>query len=212
MKLKRFSIVIPFKSDSGHRDLLMDYVYHRYKKQFPKAEIVIGEDTDEDGEFNRSRARNNGVKNSSNDILLLSDGDLIITKKTIEKGIRKLKESPFVIPWGRCYDINQSMTYKIIRKSSLNFSKLNSSISRIRDIRQEKLAGGIQLITRELYDRIDGYEELFFSWGWEDAYFCKKVEAALGDYPLLPDEKIYHLFHPHDKPNPNNYHLYNALI
>jgi predicted glycosyltransferase involved in capsule biosynthesis len=202
------SIIIPYKKDDGVRDKNFKFIYNRYKTLFPESEIVIGEDNTDNDVFSRSRAINNGVKNSSHDILLISDGDLIITKDSIDEGIQKLKESQFVIPWGRCYDLNKNISQKILTNSDIDFNKIqSSSIYRIRDIRQEKIAAGIQLITRELFDKIAGYSELFRGWGAEDEYFCLKIQRELGTYPILPNEKIYHLFHPHDSPNPNNYYL-----
>ena len=86
-----------------------------------------------------------------------------------------------------------------------------------RDIRpgtspgEPKSAGGLQIITRELYNE-NPYDNRMIGWGFEDALFCRQIKKKLGDYKIYPDVTIYHLYHPRPECNWDNYHLYNKLI
>jgi len=200
--MENISIVIPYRYAGGLREDNFQFVKKYYESLLPESEIVLGLD-DGKGDFKRSHAINNGVKECSNDIILINDADIFISKETLNKGIKLLKESPFLIPWGRCLDLTREKSQElIIHGSPENINELNKHHWFIRDIRPgsttfiyEKCAGGLQVISKNFFEEIRGYEELFVKWGYEDTHFCMKVKHHLGDYPLLEDEYCYHMYH-----------------
>jgi len=216
-KISGFSIIIPYKEDvydpKGVRKANYDFVVNRYREMFPKAEIVIGRDeVGDDLHFCRASAINNGVKKSTENKIIIADADLIIRKEAITRGLKDVEYHGFVIPWGLCYDVTSKTTEQIIKSSEIDWFKIKNSKPTIRDIRQDKLAGGIQIILRNVFNNVGGYNEKFYGWGYEDTDFCMRLKAQLTDYKIFPREEIIHLWHPRLYTNlQSNRDLYNQL-
>lgn len=198
------SIIIPYrKSDSKVRERNFEFVVKRFEEQFKHMnhEIIIGEQTQNEKWYCRSNCINNGVRQSSGDVLLISDADILIDFDSI---IESLQYPPFVIPFGRCINMNKKVSEKILNGEHVSIEEMEKKPDIVRDIRPgtsmwgDKLAGGIQLIDRELFDKVGGMDERFIGWGWEDSHFCWKIMAELGDYKILTNRKVYHLWHPRD--------------
>ena len=202
------SIIIPYKS-SGCDRRFANYlcVKNYYEHIFPKAEIVIGQDNSGENVFCRSHAINDGVSKSNGDIIIISDADLILDKQYFLEAINLSYD--FVIPFGQVMDLSKNICESILTSYILPSVMPKGQI---RDMRGERFAGGIQVITRELFDKVGGYDERFIGWGWEDSHFCWKILAQSPEQYLMIDEGIaYHLWHEHGKLNWNNYHLAQSL-
>lgn len=212
--IENLSIIIPYKENDNFRKNNFNYVRNRYEELFPEAEIIIGNDTSKEAEFCRSHSINDGVKRSHGDILLISDGDVIIRKEAVRMASDLLFESPFIIPWGKCYDLNRKISRRIIKGKKNTENEMQQAYNEIRNIIPgestygDKVAGGCQVITKNLFNKIGGYSEKFKKWGWEDTDFCYRIKKEIGDYYILPDENIYHLFHPRPMPNNENKKLF----
>ena len=198
-----FSIVIPYRYASGIREDNLNFVIEYYKKNYPEAEIILGEDDSGSEEFNRGYAINNGVKQANHETLLINDGDIFIDPPTLEKGFKLLKESPFVIPWGICLDITEQKTRSLHRSGFRGkVRKLKKFAYMVRDIRPgkavlgfDKCAGGLNLVTKTFFNKIGGLDSRLKVWGFEDTLFCFKAKNELGDYPILDDGYVCHLYH-----------------
>jgi hypothetical protein len=216
LRIPKISIIIPYKKDiydpKGVREKNYNFVVDRYQKMFPRAEIVIGEDKiGDDIHFCRSSAINDGIKKSVGNMIIISDSDLIISKENLLRGLKEVENYGFVIPWGRCYDISQDLSNKFISTGEIDWYNVKKpNLRDIRDIRKDKLAGGIQIILRNVFNNLGGYNEEFYGWGYEDSDFCMRIKEELGDYKIFEDEKIIHLWHPRLYPNLKaNRELYN---
>jgi predicted glycosyltransferase involved in capsule biosynthesis len=205
----KFSVVIPYSENvydvRDHRRQNFDYIVNRYKKLFRNAEIVIGKDNvGTQNAYCRSAAINDGVWKSSHELLVISDSDVIIKKDVLLEGLKLAALEEFVIPWGKCYDVSKATRKNIIMTKKVDWNKAQKNSKGVRDIRNDKLAGGLQIITKELYQKIEGYDERFVGWGYEDTNVCWKLQKELGDYTIFENEKILHLWHPRDQLNWNN--------
>lgn len=202
------SIIIPYKAGVLSREKNYEYVLNRFKKMYPKAEICIGEDTINSSKgFCRSSAINNGVKKSTNDILIISDCDIVIPKETLDYSLDLIDDEEFLIPFGICYDLSKERTEKILAKDPKCWLGIERDIAGVRDIRANRLAGGIQLITKDLFNKIGGYDTRFQGWGWEDTVFCWKIHQELGEYTVVDDADIFHLWHDRAELSWDNYDL-----
>ena len=216
----KFDIVIPYKYVPGLREENFQFVKEWYKTNFPEANIILGLDDSGNQKFYRSYAINNGVAAAENEVILVSDGDLFLDKKTLTEAFKLLDESPFVIPFGRCIDIKPAKSRAIIKKGIRgNLEKLIKHKMMIRDIRVgkgiygfDKCAGGLQLFRKEFFESIGGMDERFITWGYEDTFLCKKIMKILGDYPIVEDGYCYHLFHERNEDWTANKNLFYKLI
>jgi hypothetical protein len=167
------SIVIPYKYNE-EREPLFQFVCNYYKKILPDAEIVLGIDDTGKEKFNRGYAINSGCEQATNDIILINDGDIFIDKPTLMKGIGLLKDSPFVIPWGRCWDVVPQKSLSIIKHGFRGkVCKLKKFAYMTRDIRPghgimgfDKCAGGLGLVKKDFFNEIGGFDPRLMTWGF----------------------------------------------
>jgi mannosyltransferase OCH1-like enzyme len=211
---KNISFIIPYKPDNGPRDKIFNFVYNKYKKDFPNSEFIFGEDTSGEEHFCKSHAVNDGVAKSKGEIIIITDGDLIVDKKVIEKGIAGLRTSPFILPFGYCANLTAKISEEIVNGQKFMEPQMRQNNYVVRNIRVgesqwgDKLAGLIQIITKDLFYQIGGMDERFKGWGYEDTVFCWRIMKEIGDYDILPNDWIYHLHHEQNNPfNEANYEL-----
>ena len=196
------SIIMAYKSDNGGlRDKHLHWTLFRYKLMFPEAEIIISEDKqsnlskDWEG-FNKSRFINFGVKNATRNNLLITDIDVVLSKKTIEEGTRVAKDHSLVMPVFNLYRLTESTTMDILSKPpNINMPKIDLS-KQSKLIREGTYPCGFHIITKEHYIQSGGYDERFVGWGREDNAF-QRVVMTMVDKPYMRlDADVYHLWHP----------------
>lgn len=209
------SFIIPYREptwpDLNIRKNNLFYVKKYFSDLYPEAEFIIGEQNFDHKDFSRSNAINNGVKKSKGDTLIICDADVFLKKEVIDEAIKLIPKFPFIIPFGYVIKMNRKVSNEIINGKQISLTEMEKDPWELINIRQgestygDKIAGGIQIITRELFDKIKGYDERFIGHGYEDSVFCWKLKKEIGSrYKIFPNEKLYHLYHPQDITNLNN--------
>ena len=220
MGKRNLSIIIPYKFVPGVREENFQFVRKYYKEKFPDAEIIIGLDNSGENNFYRSFAINKGIEQASCDNILINDADIFISPNLIRKGLKLLNDTPFVIPWGCCVDLKDNKSKEILNNGLPdNLEELFIDVFLIRDIRPEsvsflypKCAGGIQLIKKNFFNKIGGYDTRFKNWGYEDTHFCYKIKNELGDYPLIDEGVCFHFFHEQNDGKISNKKLFEEIM
>jgi predicted glycosyltransferase involved in capsule biosynthesis len=218
-----FSIIIPYKPDGGIRDKTFKYIHNYYRQEFLfnesyNVEIIIGKDKTGKQEFNCSNAINNGVKKSNGDALFIVGADTLIKRTTLYKAVDMLDHSPFVIPFDMLVSLDKYFSQVLMESDydDINFNQLKNygeSVSIAPGCTAHiPKNSGVQVMTLDLFYEMGGYEEKFNGWGYEDLHFCWKVLKEYGDYPLLNNECIYHLWHPRPKQSESEAYQRNAQL
>lgn len=190
------SIIIPFQSDNSIRQKNLDWIVNRYKYLFPDFEIVIGEDNTNDYRFCKSRAINNAVRSATGKILIIADADMIVSKNSVEKGIRLLEKYPLVLPYNPYFRLNRIITEQILESDyEVDMPVLQKMNSEAVYSRESARAGGMQILFRSTFESVGGYDERFIGWGGEDTCFVRAVETLFGKGKVI-DGSAYHLWHP----------------
>lgn len=182
----RQQIILPWR-DSGclYRKRHFDYLYKYYSEEF---DVVIG---DNDGDFNRSAARNAGVDKSTSDVVVIIDADNYIEHKNIHGAVKVAKRrdslvKPFLY-FG--YLTEESTNYFYSTKS---FDKTKASFINPPD---KDFSGGAYVMKKSLWKDIGGMDEGFVGWGAEDDAFHLLCQAKLGK-TRYTEGIDYHLYHP----------------
>lgn len=207
------SIIILY-TPNGEKERKQNFEFlNKYMRDiFPDAEFIIAKDPTNYPNYCRSHSINHGVRQSTGENLLIMDSDIYISKELILRGLKLLESSPFVIPFGIVRDLLPPISEQVVNGEEHTYKELERWGYRDRDIRRDKMAGGLQLFKRNFFDQIGGYDERFIYWGYEDTYLCQKVKKELGDYPIIEDGVCYHLYHNRKQDWHKNKKLYEKLL
>ncbi|MCP1490237.1 galactosyltransferase-related protein [Peribacillus frigoritolerans] len=200
--LENLSILIPYQSDNGVRDINFKWIKEFYNTVIPEAEICIGFSTGK--LFNRSQAINLSAKQATRDIFVIADGDIFYDPAIITDSIKHLKKETWIIPFRKIKRISKNNTKKLMKTDPT--WPLKCEVTDFETIHTSKsnYLGGLNIITRDKFMTVNGFDERFVGWGGEDDAFSCAVNTICGNYKRL-DHTLYHLWHPKVgyKRNPN---------
>lgn len=182
-------IVIPWRDiDCIYRKRHFDFLYEYYSQEF---DVILA---DNDGEFNRSAARNRGVEKTNSDIAIIIDADNYIPYNQIYDAIRVAsRKDALVKPFYRFGYLTEEST-----ESFYNLYGLGANIEFSPAFIQKPEAnftGGAYVMKKELWINLGGMDEGFIGWGAEDDAFhllCKKNGVVV----RYVEGYDYHLYHP----------------
>lgn len=166
--------------------------------------------------FRAAKARNNGVRFSTNDYLIFIDQDIISTRDYLKTFVQNADPQKFIVSYPIRLTKEQSkiVDEKVIELFKYNFiirNKQKYSIKKqyLKDyfsyiqkkikVRKKgvKLRSGVFAIHRKNYEMVNGFDEMYMGWGNEDDDLGNRLEAAniIGFNPFWHEFPL-HLFHP----------------
>ncbi len=158
------------------------------------------------GVFNKSWGFNIGWHETSADILVFSDADILIGHDQLRQAIEScVSDYDVVRPWSDVVDLTEEETQSLIA-GSLDTAAVSEPQRRGRSKKGEfpPLCGGIYVIGRDTYERLGGQDERFRGWGGEDDAMSIKVGTLLTKVALLRDGVALHMNHPRQASLPVN--------
>ncbi len=201
-------------TDDGSSQKVLDFI----GDLIPKAQFKVKHIYQEDKGFRKTRALNNGVRNSIGDLLIFCDQDLIFGEEYIETIAKNIKNDIFLM--GRAHhiteaeksiilsDINKIATYneivqKIPSKYIETIKKMLKEDRKRRLLKTFKLAKrGIKLVgmsyalMKDSYIKVNGYDENYIGWGQEDDDFGNRLTVAgINGKELVTKNIQLHLWH-----------------
>ena len=201
-------------TDDGSSQKVLDFI----GDLIPKAQFKVKHIYQEDKGFRKTRALNNAVRNSTGDLLIFCDQDLIFGEEYIETIANNIKNNIFLM--GRAHhttedekniilsDIENINSYnEIIKKLPAKYietiDKMLKEDRKRRIIKTLRLAKrGIRLVgmsyalMREAYLKVNGYDENYIGWGQEDDDFGNRLTVAgINGRELITKNIQLHLWH-----------------
>lgn len=181
-------IIIPWR-DAGcsYRKHHFDFLVEYYSQEF---DVII---SDNEGEFNRSAARNCGVEKTENEIAVVIDADNYIPLSQIHQSIVVAARSDRLVKpftwFGYLTEESTALFYNFYESPVVDFEPTYV------EPMQNNFTGGAYIMKKELWQRLGGMDEGFIGWGAEDDAFhllCKNS----GIRTRYIDGYDYHLYHP----------------
>ena len=203
-------------TDDGSSENILDFI----GDLIPKAKFKIKHIYQEDKGFRKTRALNNAVRNCEGEFLIFCDQDLIFGEDYIEVIESKVQKNYFIM--GRAENTKQEERNKIIlelnkkkyedivKNFSPEYEKMVNKLLRIDYIRNLlfylrikkrgiKLVGMSYALFKEDYIKVNGYDEKYNGWGFEDDDLGNRLSMAkVKGKPFRPKRITLHLWHPFD--------------
>lgn len=148
--------------------------------------VVLGPSPE--GPFNISAARNAAAASVKWDIAIFADADSIVPHDQLKAGIAVAKKTrQAVLPHSRWVNVDPHEHDTLFSEGYVPFRPGRT------------VHGGtkssIVIIPREAYEAVNGYDERFAGWGWEDTAFHQAVTALYKPF-IQFEGNLWHLDHP----------------
>jgi predicted glycosyltransferase involved in capsule biosynthesis len=203
------SIIIPFRepktTDVRTRNLA--WLKHYWKVNLPGAELIIGDDPDTSRPFSKSVAINRAVAHSKGDVLVLVDADGFLDADSVihcAESIRHARKRGFklwFVPYRKFYRLTDPATIRMLNSNPMKPHVFPEPMPK------EDIIGGtdpkvahwhgalIQIMPREAFETVGGWDERFSGWGGEDHAAMRAMDTLYGPHKTLPG-KVLHFWHP----------------
>lgn len=188
-------VVIPWRTDDGHRQKIFDWIKCRWESHYPDFGVIEG---DAGGaNFSRSKTRNVLVEQSRADIVILADADTApVGAGLIESYIDVIENDCWHVayPEGHYYNLTREFTQTVLQNPP------EAVLLAQRDQIEHQLTSwaGMLVMRRETFLRYGGYDERFIGWGHEDVAFRLKYDNEFSKHRRPSNGAVYHLWHPRE--------------
>jgi len=186
----KIAVIIPHRHREYHLRQLLHVLHPTLQNQKISYQVFVMHQAGE-GVFNKARLLNAGVKEALNqdptfDCFIMHDVDLVMEN---EKNL---------------YYCNPN----IARHISAGIDKYNYELP------YDGLFGGVVALTKDQFERINGYSNEYWGWGCEDDdMFIRVVHSCVGlEHVMHEDARYKMIYHPHDQENAINSNRFAKLI
>lgn len=208
-KGKGISIVIPFRPSEMAPERLRNILWleQYWRSQLPGAEVIISDDPERDRAFSKSVAINRGVAQSTGDVLVLVDADGYIPVENILhcaeeiRHARKRGRRLWFVPYRQFYRLNEDASERLLASDPKNpycFPEPPEACDTIGDTNPRTghwYGAMIQLMPREAFELVGGWDERFRGWGGEDHAAMRAMDTLYWPHKTLPTS-VLHVWHP----------------
>lgn len=168
--------------------------------------------THEHADFHAARCRNEGARHSTAGHLLFCDGDCLLPPDHVEQHLQAWR--PGGATCGYCIRFDQATSHAVSLESikSGEFTRwaVPEEQSKLRAMHAKAIIYGLIghatkpsfrsgdfSISRDDFERVNGFDERFCGWGCEDDDFGRRLRTAGGRLDsVLHRTCVYHLWHP----------------
>lgn len=215
IKLKRerknrgagISLLVPFRTDNGHRASVWEWLHEYYHNELPGAEIIVMDDNGSASEpFCKTLAFNRAAKKAKGDIFVLLDADCYIPGSVLLKAADRIRAFEalghplWYVPYRHFYRLSELTSADLLYSDPANpmrFGKMDStSLDELGGISHGHYYGAlITVLSRQAWDTVGGMDTRFQGWGSEDICFLKAVDTLYGRHKTI-NSPVYHIWHP----------------
>lgn len=184
----RQQVVLPWR-DAGcsYRRHHFEFLVEHYSKEF---DVIIA---DNEGDFNRSAARNVGVQKTENEVAVIIDADNYIPHNQIHEAVKFASRADRLVKpfqfFGYLTEESTALFYEFVDNPITDFEPTYI------DPPINDFTGGAYVMKKSLWQYLGGMDEGFIGWGAEDDAFhllCKKKGVRV----RYVEGNDYHLYHP----------------
>lgn len=207
------AILVPLRTtiatvEGAHRIPLWELCCEWWQQYFPSAAIVTATDITPELEasspfqlpFSRATAINRAAaaeEAKDAEVLVIADADIIPDLRPLEEAIGRAQEIPHFglhVPYNCVRHLSKHFTETCIYSESDFFRRKFTEFA-FHTTHTSTSFGGVNVVSRQSFERVGGFDERFVGWGGEDDAFKHSLEVAVGKTHVIPG-CITHLWHP----------------
>lgn len=211
------SILVPFHCpDHGNQRAKNWHWLKRYwKAQLPGAEIVMGEDwlslTDPFIPFSKSSAVNDAASRATGDIFAIIDADGYLESAAVLHAARKIRHARehgrrlWFVPYRHFFRLNKEASARLLASNPYDPYEFPHppppcDIQNMSGSQHGHWFGaGAQIMPREAFECVGGWDERFRGWGGEDHAAMRAMDTLWWWHKTLPGQFL-HVWHPMRSP------------
>lgn len=189
-------VLVPRRAGNPYRDEVWAWLLGWWQTNFAHP---LFEGHHDDGPFSRSKALNSaGLLAGDFDVAVLGDADVLVDPGLLHAAIGAATHTGGpVLAYTERIHLDKAGTRRILdgyRGDWRPFTRTQLFDS----------CSSAVVVTRELWERVGGYDELFEGWGWEDIAFRIATETLSGKPLVKLQGTCWHLWHPKSPENDTN--------
>lgn len=198
--MKTVSVLIPTGFKDRRRHEIYLWTTQRWMMLFPDFQICLGTCLDPDDPnkvagpetYNRSEARNNAFQSADGEILIITDADTATSHQNVLDAVDLVSRTQsWVIAHRTYHSLTQEYTDALLQdRPDVQLRPPFPSHWTMRN----KSQAGVLVMPREAYETVEGYDERFNGWGYEDNAFAEKLDKKWSP-ALRTSGEVVHLWH-----------------
>ncbi|WP_158737187.1 galactosyltransferase-related protein [Alteribacillus sp. YIM 98480] len=202
------SILIPFQTDNGPREKAFKWVRQFYSINMQNAEICVGKCNTPP--FSKAHAVNKAAAKAAGNVYIILDADIICSPHLLLYSLQLLNKYSWIIPYSQVKNVSKSSTHTLLNTRPTWPLQINMD-TKVNHFGKVLPVGGVNVISKQCFNKVGGFDERFYGWGGEDDAFACSVNTLCGHYKRL-NTSIFHLWHPKSSAARNPYYSKNVEL
>ncbi len=188
--MKSVSLLIPTGFKEMRRHQIYLWTTQRWMMQFPEFQICLG--WSDPLNYNRSEARNKAFQQADGEIIVITDADTATSPANVKAALDlSIRTQSWVIAHRTYHSLTEQYTDALLQESP--DVPLRPPFPAHWTMRNKSQAG-VLVMPREAYETVEGYDERFDGWGYEDNAFAEKLNKKWSP-ALRTSGEVVHLWH-----------------
>lgn len=182
------SVLIPYWSVGDvHRDRVFDWILRRWKALLPDSEICVAQGDS----GSRSAARNFAFASSKGDVLVVADADTMVRAAPLRAALKLVQsQRTWVLPYTTYFNVTEADTKYLLELPP----DINPRDPSDWDHRLDTSVSGVLVMPREAWSTVNGYDEQFVGWGYEDNAMALALDTLWAPCHRIASS-VLHLWH-----------------
>lgn len=195
---ENIDVIIPIKTNNAvQRVINFNWVINRYHKLAPEANLLIPEN--DDLLFNKAKAINEALDSSNKEFVIINDADTILDFSAVDFAMSWYRYTQNKNMWFILYGEGKYLRLPMEESEEILKCDPGTEYGKLLTIGRSghmlSWAGAI-LIPREGFEKINGVDERFQGYGYEDNAIQVAADTLIAPHMRADFCYIMHLWHP----------------